>query len=513
MTRQAVWGCLLAATVNALPDCLVELDGVAGYISTQVDVLSPSHGSRYTVGEAIPLGLEVQAWPVEIAARRDVRLCVVLDELEPACIPVADQSLPTLTDLRLGEHVVEAYLALDAGSRLDCNLEEHDSVKFHVDPPKNATTILLSELPDKSHVDGLLVKVHVFQVAVVDDLRTWVRLVDENNVVRDQKPCRAYVTAMRRACGDLRAPAPGIYTVEAEGASSIQVHVRGSTGGDLTIVTAADAKYFDRLSNFIGSVHFWEPFLHIDIYDLGLSETQLASMGAWDRTSVFPTSYSDIPLVGWKFAVVLDALTRHERVLWMDANAELRRPLTAIRHSMDRRGYFLTVAGHRFPTPKTVRPATLQHFDCQAAFASKQECTSAYLGVVRGSPLHALLPSLHACASNRSCLYPNDAVGNTNQRRDQSVLNAALCDSTIRCDADRRFWMWAGQKVFTPTEDPAAWNSLVLFSRRGHGAPYSPRDVAAWNVKRRAAAASAVPSVPQSAERRLGTGGWHLGDL
>ena len=154
MTRRAVWGCLLAASVNALPevpDCLVELDGVAGYVSTQVDVLSPAHGKRYTEGEAIPLGLEVQAWPVDIAARRDVRLCVVLDELEPACIPVADQSLPTLQDLRLGEHAVEAYLALDNKTRLDCNLAEHDSVAFRVEPPRNATTILLSELPDKSH--------------------------------------------------------------------------------------------------------------------------------------------------------------------------------------------------------------------------------------------------------------------------------------------------------------------------------------------------------------------------
>ena len=171
----------------------------------------------------------------------------------------------------------------------------------------------------------------------------------------------------------------------------------------------------------------------------------------WDRTSVFKTSYTDIPLVGWKFAVVLDALTRHAKVLWCDANAELRRPLTAIRHSLQQKGYFLTVAGHRFPTPKTVRPATLQHFDCRAAFASKQECTSAYLGVVRGSELHALLPSLDKCASSRECLYPSDAVGNTNQRRDQSVLNAALCHSDIKCDADRKFWMWAGQKVFTPT--------------------------------------------------------------
>ena len=71
MTRQAVWGCLLAATVHALPDCLVELAGVEGYVSTQVDVLSPKHDERYTEGEAIPLGLEVQAWPVDIVARRD----------------------------------------------------------------------------------------------------------------------------------------------------------------------------------------------------------------------------------------------------------------------------------------------------------------------------------------------------------------------------------------------------------------------------------------------------------
>ena len=141
------------------------------------------------------------------------------------------------------------------------------------------------------------------------------------------------------------------------------------------------------------------------------------------------------------------------------------------------------------------------------------ECTSAYLGVVRGSELHALLPSLDKCASSRDCLYPSDAVGNTNQRRDQSVLNAALCHSDIKCDADRKFWMWAGQKVFTPTEDPSSWNSLVLFSRRGHGAPYSPRDVAAWNDKRRAAAASSVPERSSEAERRLRGGHLAFGTL
>ena len=73
---------------SALPKTASWSWTAAGYVSTQVDVLSPKHDERYTEGEAIPLGLEVQAWPVDIAARRDVRLCVVLDELEPACIPV-----------------------------------------------------------------------------------------------------------------------------------------------------------------------------------------------------------------------------------------------------------------------------------------------------------------------------------------------------------------------------------------------------------------------------------------
>ena len=140
-------------------DCLVELDGT--YVSTQVDVLSPAHGARYTEGEAIPLGLEVQAWPVDIAARRDVRLCIALDGAEPACIPVPDQSLPTLQDLRLGEHFVEGVPALTITRDWTAPRWEPPAVLCR--PPRNATIILLSELPDKSHVDGLLVKVHVFQ--------------------------------------------------------------------------------------------------------------------------------------------------------------------------------------------------------------------------------------------------------------------------------------------------------------------------------------------------------------
>lgn len=102
-----------------------------------------------------------------------------------------------------------------------------------------------------------------------------------------------------------------------------------------------------------------------------------------------------------------------------------------------------------------------------------------YLGVARGSRAHvALLPLARACAHDRACLYPPDAAGNANQRRDQSAFNAARCalekrGDAFRCAPDRRFWMWRGQHAFPPPDDAADWSAMVLFSRRGPG-PYEP---------------------------------------
>ena len=253
-----------------------------------------------------------------------------------------------------------------------------------------------------------------------------------------------------------------------------------------TVVTAADETYFNRLSNLVGSLQQWEPDLMMDIYDLGLSESSLFKARSWVGVSAVRNEIpcellADVALVRWKFWVLLDALKRYERVLWLDANFEVRQSLASIFEAMDTRGYFLTVAGHRFPTPKTVRPATLDFFKCpHLTHASKIECTSAAIGVVRNSSFHNdVIPKVHDCSEDRNCIYPKDAIGNTNNRRDQSALNAALYCNTSKddfiCDPDRRFWMWHGQKTFLPTDDPQQSNNIVLFSRRGHGSIYSPQ--------------------------------------
>lgn len=389
-------------------ECMVEMKGL-GLVSTQVDVVSPGHLTKWASLPAILL--EVLLLPEELAWL--VQVCISLDNGPPSCAEPAiaiDWPPPLPSELGDGWHTLEAYVSLNNGTRVDCHLREHDTVSFQIE----SSSALMVPLPPKSVVP---------------------------------KRC--------------------------------------------AVVSAANAPYYERLSNLVGSLHHWEPDLPIRAYDLGLTPHQASCVSSWNNTSLHKLSaglpshvMTEVSLVGWKAWVVLDSLRAVDNettVLWLDANAEVRRPLDDILLAIDRDGYFLTVAGHRFPTDKTVRPSTLSFFGCRASFASLPECTSAVVGVKPHSWLHAhILPAVHECSVRLDCLYPPDAIGNVNQRRDQSVLNAALCASgrNYTCHADRRYWMWHGQRAFLPTSDQAQFNDIVLFSRRGHAHVYSPKLIA-----------------------------------
>lgn len=96
--------------------------------------------------------------------------------------------------------------------------------------------------------------------------------------------------------------------------------------------------------------------------------------------------------------------------------------------SLDHDGHFLTISGHFFPTDRVVRPGTLKLMGCHAPFGSGMEYTSALMGIVRGQLFHSrVLKAMHECALNIECHYPPGDATFTNQRRDQSSLNAAIC--------------------------------------------------------------------------------------
>ena len=108
------------------PDCVVELDGVAA--STQVDVLSPEHESATRRAKPFPVW---RCRPGLSTSRRGRRAALRRPRRAGAGVHPVQTRPCRRSDLRLGEHVVEAYLALDNQTRLDCNLEE---TTFRVNP-------------------------------------------------------------------------------------------------------------------------------------------------------------------------------------------------------------------------------------------------------------------------------------------------------------------------------------------------------------------------------------------
>jgi len=113
-----------------------------------------------------------------------------------------------------------------------------------------------------------------------------------------------------------------------------------TTMPDVVLVTGASQLYYDqgRLQNLIGSIHFWEPSTKIEFYNLGLNKETLADIRTWKNVVVremllegLPPHVGDWGKYAFKPVVMEDALQRHEAIFWVDANAELRKPMDEIR--------------------------------------------------------------------------------------------------------------------------------------------------------------------------------------
>ena len=168
----------------------------------------------------------------------------------------------------------------------------------------------------------------------------------------------------------------------------------------------------------IGSLHYWgSDNLLIHVHDLGIAPANRELLRRWKNVIVhdvdfskLPDHFRNIPLVAYKARLMLvtkDLIATssssklsskgRERVieeenallLWIDANTEVRRPLSQVFSRIWGEGYFLTLAGHKFPTYQTVRNETLEFFGVDTKtdrqegggqFVLQNECTSAIMG-------------------------------------------------------------------------------------------------------------------------------------
>jgi hypothetical protein len=266
------------------------------------------------------------------------------------------------------------------------------------------------------------------------------------------------------------------------------------------IVTGSNQPYFDqqRLHNLIGSIHHWEPGVRILFYDLGLSASSLDELQRWEGVEVRRLAYASLPKhvadptqYAFKPLAILDALATHPRVLWLDANAELRRPLDDVRMHMEADGHFLTTQPYDFPTPQFHHPQCVRGLGCLAPDLTQQHCSTAFVGMLRGGWLHRhVLTPAAECALVGECINPPGSHRG-NHRQEQTVVNAILCrllDHTSRngsasaaveggwpegrpaCRGEKRWRLTSDFEndgdPLQPSADETDFNDMVFYTRR-----------------------------------------------
>eukprot|EP00053_Salpingoeca_punica_P014842 m.135123 g.135123 ORF g.135123 m.135123 type:complete len:422 (+) comp16553_c0_seq6:1566-2831(+) len=247
---------------------------------------------------------------------------------------------------------------------------------------------------------------------------------------------------------------------------------------DFVIVTYGSAQYFERVSNLVGSIHYWEPGQKVLLYDLGLSQDQLDQVACWANVEVRQFNFSAVPLhvrnlytYAWKPLVIQEALQMHAAVLVLDGGAELRQSLAPIKERLLAQGGFFSAQQSNTVGRKT-HPDTFAFFKQDPrAFDDKPFCAANVQAYIRDSrPARNIVPAMAACALDEDCIAPAGS-GRESHNYDQSVLSILAYQHGHPCTPDPRF---AEGRMHLTTWDETFQNNVVMALRRWQlPGPYS----------------------------------------
>lgn len=241
---------------------------------------------------------------------------------------------------------------------------------------------------------------------------------------------------------------------------------------EFLVVTAASRNYFDRLENFVGSVHFWEPGQRILIFDLGLTSEQALIVACWAHVKLVAFDFSGQPPhvrhiynYAWKALLIEQALRTHNFVVYLDAGLELRQPLTIIKRLLWRDKFF-SVRQSNFVGRKT-HPGMFNRLAVEQTDEHNdvQFCAGGIQGYVKGgAPHQQVLEPLVTCSLDPSCINPPGA-GRDNHNYDQSAFTILLHQAKLPCQPAGEF---AQGSLFPLTLNETWRNGIVMMARRWH---------------------------------------------
>jgi len=199
----------------------------------------------------------------------------------------------------------------------------------------------------------------------------------------------------------------------------------------IQIVTGADKSHYLSLVSMLESVSEHEPDARVNVWDLGLRETQLQEIGTRFpkyRIKKFPfskyPSYFDIKVAAgeyaWKPVIVYsESAITDDLVVWLDAGDILTSRLTWVRRLTHSMGLFSPYSGGT--VSQWTHPGTLAALSVRDQLLSRRNLMACIIAV---DPLNDramdLLRRWEKCALSRECIAPMGS-DRSNHRQDQAV--------------------------------------------------------------------------------------------
>ncbi|CAH1786603.1 unnamed protein product [Owenia fusiformis] len=243
---------------------------------------------------------------------------------------------------------------------------------------------------------------------------------------------------------------------------------------EVVIVTAASARYFYALKNFVGSVHYWERKRRIAVFNIGLTQAQVEQIKYWCNVDIhwewgIPRSKrmasKDPWEFNWKPFVLTEAIDTYSAILYSDAGSDVRAPLDSIDNILLNDKYFF-VNGQDLDMTSLGHEETFRYFGknkSQSIFKNKPSYAGGLQGYVKSYKIdNLIIKPLLECARSTRCMSPKGS-SSINHRYDQTALSIILYSSGLQITAHTEFITTSKQDL---NPDPLRKSEYTIYTGR-----------------------------------------------
>ena len=239
----------------------------------------------------------------------------------------------------------------------------------------------------------------------------------------------------------------------------------------LVIVTGANHNHFRSLIQFTESVLKHEPFSHLIIFDLGLTQIQLDKLQELISTNqraeirrfpfeLHPPHVANLKTYAWKSLMVHQVCEQSDGfVIYCDAGNIIDKPLTWIRRIVQKDGIYCPLSSGIITD--WTHPGMISELGLPEKYFEYRNLNTAVIGLNPRLPKIAeLLTEWRDCALKPECIAPAGS-SRQNHRQDQAAFTVIAYKNNIiqqkRGLSSRHLWEPLGVRIHCDIENVGRW--------------------------------------------------------